>query len=166
MLNPIAIPTNRDTSHYSDEERVSYLRARSIGGAINACIRAFKIHHDAILSGQFSGELIAVSGNAQDFAAIKDCARKRLFTALRKTKLEIKGRSAIHRVLEGAWPVYQALAAAQWEVEKLPAYEAQVNRALGLDLRDVTDAYSALHSLTDFVSGMTDRYAVKASELF
>ncbi|SPJ26565.1 dGTP triphosphohydrolase [Falsiruegeria mediterranea] len=165
LLDPIAIPTNRDITSYSDYERVSYLRARSIGGAINACVEAFIDHHTAILAGQFSDELIAVSNKSEAFAAIKDCARNRLFTAPRKTKLEIQGRNSIRRVLQGVWPVYEALAAAQWTRDNLPAYETQLARAFALDLRDVTDAYSALHSLTDFVSGMTDRYAVKTAEL-
>ncbi len=165
LLTPIAISTNRDISGYTGYERVSYLRARSIGGAINACVQAFKAHHAAILAGQFSGELIAVSDKAQDFAAIKNFAHSRLFTAPRKTKLEIQGRNAIRAVLAGTWPVYEALASAHWQPDKLPAYEAQVARALGLDLRDVDDAYSALHSLTDFVSGMTDRYAVEVAQM-
>jgi dGTPase len=38
-------------------------------------------------------------------------------------------------------------------------------RALGLHLDGIDTAYDALHALTDFVSGMTDRYAVKVSEM-
>ena len=34
-----------------------------------------------------------------------------------------------------------------------------------LDLRGITDDYSAMHSLGDFVSGMTDRYAVKVRDM-
>ena len=30
---------------------------------------------------------------------------------------------------------------------------------------DIDNAYDGLHALTDFVSGMTDRYAVKVSEM-
>jgi len=51
-----------------------------------------------------------------------------------------------------------------WDAEQLLArdsYWAKLVRAVDLDLRGGEDAYSAMHSLSDFVSGMTDRYALK-----
>ncbi len=165
LLNPIAIPTNRDQSAYSEYERVSYMRARAIGGAIDACVQAFIDNHDSILSGQFSGELIAVSDKGAAFEKIKQTAQERLFTAPRKTKLEIQGRNAIRTVLDGVLPVYAALARSGWNCDALPDYEAQLVRALSLDLRDITDSYTALHAMSDFITGMTDRYALEAARM-
>ncbi|MEX2696696.1 hypothetical protein [Rhizobium mongolense] len=57
------------------------------------------------------------------------------------------------------------LLAQKWDATKLNGYHEQLCRAANLDLRDVKDAHTALHALTDYVSGMTDRYAVKVSKL-
>lgn len=62
-------------------------------------------------------------------------------------------------------PVYQKLAECGWDPAALPGYETQLVAALELDLRDVVNSYTALHSLSDFVSGMTDRYAVRVADM-
>ncbi|WP_424942566.1 dGTP triphosphohydrolase [Aliiroseovarius crassostreae] len=165
LLDPIAFNTNRDQSAYTDFEKISYLRARAIGGAIAACVEAFKTHHDAILAGTYSGSLIASSDKAREFAAIKSMANAQLFTAPRKTKLEVYGRNVVREVLQGIRPVFDALKEQNWDQDKLPEYERQLVRAIHLDLRDITDSYSALHAMTDYVSGMTDRYAVEVSKM-
>ncbi|MDC0738038.1 dNTP triphosphohydrolase [Cognatishimia sp. SS12] len=166
LLDPlIDKKTNRDQSQYNLQEKMAYLRARAIGGGIEACVKAFQTYHDAILAGRFSGELIAVSGKAAEFARIKEKARDQLFTAPRKTKLEVRGRNVLMTVLDGILPVYEAMAQNGWNPKGLPDYETQLMRALDLDVRDVTDGYSALHAMADYVSGMTDRYAVEVATL-
>lgn len=165
LLNPIAIKTNRDQSHYSDYEKTTYLRARAIGGAIHSCVEAFKAHHDAILTGNYSGSLIESSQKAREFAAIKAMAKTQLFTAPRKTKLEVYGRNVVREVLQGILPVFDALKEKGWNEDALPEYERQLVRAIQLDLRDISDSYTALHAMTDYVSGMTDRYAVEVSKM-
>lgn len=165
LLEDVAIPTNRDQSAYTEFERISYLRARAIGGAVNACVAAFQKYHAAMLAGTYSGELIRDSRLGAGFAAIKAEAHDQLFTAPRKTRLEVRGRNVLRRVLEGLLPVFEALEKVDWQQEKLPDYERQLVRAVALDLRDVVDSTSALHAMTDFVSGMTDRYALEVAGL-
>lgn len=120
---------------------------------------------DAILSGQYSGSLITSSKKAKEFAAIEDMANEQLFIAPRKTKLEVYGRNVVREVLQGIRPVFDALKESDWNEAKLPEYERQLVRAINLDLRDIHDSYSALHAMTDYVSGMTDRYAVDVSKM-
>ncbi|WP_172978441.1 dGTP triphosphohydrolase [Ruegeria sp. THAF33] len=165
LLSAIALPPSRNQSDYTEYEKIGYLRARAIGGAIKACVEAFIANHDSILDGSFSDSLIGVSGKAKAFKEIKDLANSQLFTAPRKTRLEVKGRNVIRKVLDGLCPVYEELARRNWQQDELPDYERQLINAVQLDLRGVDDAYSALHSLTDFVSGMTDRYAVQVSDM-
>lgn len=157
--------TTRDQSNYSDYEKVCYLRARAIGKAIDACVEAFQQNYNAIMAGTYSGELIADSALGDAFRAIKTAAHGQLFTAPRKTKLEVRGRNVIRRVLDGILPVFVALEQANWDLDQLPDYERQLVRAVSLDLRGVDNNYAALHAMTDFVSGMTDRYAVEVAEL-
>jgi len=165
LLSAIAVSPQGNQGDYTPAEKISYLRARAIGGGIDACIKAFKENYDVIIDGSFSSSLLEQSPKAKAFNAIEEFAHNQLFTAPRKTRLEVHGRNVIRKVLDGLCPIYEALADNGWTQKGLPAYERQVLGALDLDLRDVTDAYSALHSLTDFVSGMTDRYAVSTAEM-
>ncbi len=164
-LNDLAGISNRDLSDRRPEEIIAYARARSIGSAIAACVESFKQNYDAIMAGTFSGSLIGESRQKVQFSKIKALASQRLFTSPRKTELEVLGRNVVHQVLDGLEGVYIALMANDWKEASLDNYHTQLCRATGLDLRDVTDSYTALHSLADYVSGMTDRYAVKIARM-
>ncbi|MEP3122311.1 MAG: dGTP triphosphohydrolase [Nisaea sp.] len=164
-LEPITGKFSKDRSHMTDPDRIAYARARGIGIAIKACVAAFKDNYQAIMDGTFSDALIDVSEKAEEFKAIKKLARERLFTSPRKTELEVQGRNVVHRVLDGVSEVYVKLHAANWQAEDLDSYHRQLIKAAGIDIRDVDSPYSALHSLSDYVSGMTDRYAVKIAKM-
>ena len=165
LLDKIALPPSSNPPEYNLHEKISYLRARAIGGGIKACVEAFKENYAEIMNGTFSSSLLDESKKSGEFSKIKEFARVQLFTSPRKTKLEVQGRNVIRNVLDGLCPVYDALSKVDWCESGLPDYEKQLVAAVGLDLRDVDDAYTALHSMTDFVSGMTDRYAVSTSRM-
>ena len=148
-----------------ERERVDELRARSIGASIDACVEAFAENYSDIMRGDFPASLLSMSSCSDQFEEIKNTARSRIFRARRKTDLEIVGRNAIHRVLDGILPVFEVLREKNWQSERIDDYSGQVVRALRLDLRDVRDSYSALHAMTDFVSGMTDRYSLRVAEM-
>ena len=119
------------------------------------------------MRGKFNSPLIEASSVAPAFAELKDTAKLRIFKARRKTELEISGRNVIWRVLDGVLPIYEELGKADvdWRPVDLSDYHSKLIRALNLDLRDIHDAYSAIHSLADFVSGMTDRYATNIAKM-
>lgn len=167
LLLPLIMvkPNDDDLGAHTEYEKISHLRAMAISGAIWASVEAFKDNYAAIMSGQYSGELIDDSTYGDAFRAIRKVAGAQLFVAPRKTKLEVMGRNVVQNVLEGILPVFEALQANAWDENALPEYERQLKRALQLDLRGVSDPYSALHAMTDYVSGMTDRYAVEVSKM-
>ncbi|UNZ53831.1 dGTP triphosphohydrolase [Agrobacterium tumefaciens] len=165
LLQSLAGIPNVDLADRTTDEIIAYARARAIGSAIDACVAAFKANYDGIMSGSFSGSLIEASAKSSEFAAIKKLSKQRLFTSPRKTELEVFGRNIVHRVLDGLIGVFEQLRAGNWDPAALDGYHEQLRRAANLDLRDVKDEYTALHALTDYVSGMTDRYAVKIAKL-
>ncbi|WP_353473746.1 dNTP triphosphohydrolase [Salipiger sp. H15] len=164
-LNELAGRPNRDTTGYTRSEHIALLRSLAIGRAIEACVVAFRENYAAIMDGSFSAALVDASACADGFARIGTLAQERIFTARRKTELEISGRQVIRNVLDGVLPVYEALAAAGWDAGALKGHPAQIARALSLDLRDMDGPEAALHRLADFVSGMTDRYALSVSRM-
>ncbi|MBW8881740.1 MAG: dNTP triphosphohydrolase [Asticcacaulis sp.] len=164
LLSPL-FRSNRESTYRSKAAQISGMRARAVTGAIAACVEAFKTNYDALMDGSFSSGLIEVSSKAEEFARIRDVARERIFKAPRKTELEVFGRNVIYKTLDGLIPLFDALCRASWNVDALSSYHQQLARALDLDLSGIGTPYDALHTLTDFISGMTDRYAVKVSEM-
>jgi dGTPase len=157
--------SNKDASGLNQAEHIAMLRAVSIGTAINACLEAFKTHYDAIMAGKFSDSLCGAGAMGAIFEEMGALSTDQVFTARRKTELEVSGRRVIENVMSGVLPVFDALACAGWDVEKLKDHHVQLIRALDLDVRHVGDATQALHALADFTSGMTDRYAVRIARM-
>ncbi|AJE45587.1 deoxyguanosinetriphosphate triphosphohydrolase [Celeribacter indicus] len=165
LLGALFGGTNRDVSAATGYEEITYYRARSISASIRAAVAAFIANYDSIMAGSFSASLVSRSEVAAAFAEIEATARSRIFNAPRKTQLEVTGRNILHRVLSGVLPVYEDLKAQGWDAARLSDYHRQLAAAAEVDLRDVGDDYSALHSLADYVSGMTDRYAVRIADM-
>ncbi|MCA1956603.1 dGTP triphosphohydrolase [Zymomonas sp.] len=149
---------------YNPAEEIARARSDCISKAINACVDTFKAHYDALMSGQFSTSLIEESSIKDSFKKIKKIAKDRLFTSRRKTELEVYGRNVVHQILEGTLPIFESLMKQNWDAGQLEPYHRQLCQTAALDIRDVRSPYEALHALTDCVSAMTDRYAVKIAK--
>ncbi|WP_254868712.1 hypothetical protein [Phaeobacter sp. HF9A] len=149
-------------------DRTGMLRAMAIGAAIDSAVAAFLDNYDAIMAGTFDDGLMEVSSKAEAFARLKDISNARIFTARRKTELEVVGRKVLFTILDEFHSLFLALRDCSWDAEKLlqqHGYWTQLVRAVDLDLRGVEDDYTAAHALTDFVSGMTDRYALRVRDM-
>ena len=79
--------------------------------------------------------------------------------------LEVYGRNVVYRSLDGLLPLLHQLRSRGWNAGKLDPYHIQLMRALRFPLDGIASSYDALHSMSDFVSGMTDRYAVKVAQM-
>jgi dGTPase len=161
-------PNREDGSAMTAREIVAMRRAGAIHQAIEAAVAAFMAQYDAIMAGDFNDGLMEVSSKAEAFNNMKEISNARIFTAQRKTELEISGRQVIFAVLDHFHELYADLRDSDWDVEvflERYGYWAKLVRAVDLDLRGITDEYTAMHSLADFVSGMTDRYAVKVRDM-
>lgn len=165
LLQRAAGNPNRDVAGLSESEHIGLLRALSIRAAVESCFEAFKMNYDAIMAGTFSESLASAGPAAPIFADMKRVSRDQVFTARRKTELEVSGRRVIAKVMTGVLPVFEDLARADWNREGLKDHNQQLVRALGLEIRDVSNPEQALHALADFTSGMTDRYAVRIARM-
>ncbi|MDK3020218.1 dGTP triphosphohydrolase [Pseudodonghicola flavimaris] len=166
ILDQIAQPKRAMEPGMTDHEGVALRRAMAIGAAIGAAVDAFVAHYEEIMAGTFSDGLMEVSTKARAFAELKDISNARIFTARRKTELEIAGRQVLRDLLDHFHGLFAALEEQGWEPEALKGgYWEKLIRATDIDLRGVVDDYTALHALADFVSGMTDRYAVRTRDM-
>lgn len=130
-----------------------------------ACVEAFKDNYEQIMIGTFSVSLVEASSLKNQFSEIKDIAKKRIFNVGRKVELEVYGRNVIYRVLEGLLPMLTELVRHNFDTKKLNNYHNQLITALKFPVNQAAQPYDALHLLTDYVSGMTDRYAVKVADM-
>jgi dGTPase len=165
LLEGLIPSSNKAYPEQSEADTVSRHRALAIRGAIASCVEAFKENYEAIMAGAFPISLIDAASVKGPFKAIKDVAKSRIFKARRKTELEVYGRNIVYKILDGLLPLFDDLGSVDWNAEKISDYHLQVTRALRLPIASLKDPYDAVHSLTDFVSGMTDRYAVKVADM-
>lgn len=165
LLKGLISSSNKAYPEQSEADTVSRYRALAIRGAIASCVEAFKENYEAIMAGAFPISLIDAASVKGPFKAIKDVAKNRIFKARRKTELEVYGRNIVYKILDGLLPLFDDLGGVDWNAEKISDYHLQVARALQLPIASLKDSYDAVHSLTDFVSGMTDRYAVKVADM-
>lgn len=165
LLKELIPSSNKAYAEQSETDTVSRHRALAIRGAIAACVEAFKENYEAIMAGAFPISLIDAASVRGPFRAIKDVANSRIFKARRKTELEVYGRNIVYKVLDGLLPMFDDLESVGWNAGKISGYHLQVARALQIPIDSFGNSYDAVHGLTDFVSGMTDRYAVKVADM-
>lgn len=142
----------------SDEKRVEYLRARTIDALVTEAANAFAAREAAMLTGAFDAELVAMIPHAQTLEAFRALARDRVYQSAVVLNLQSPGAAILGELLDAFVGAVEAGASgsprAGAVLELLPGQfrSADGSAAAGL--------YARVLAITDFVSGMTDSYAV------
>ena len=135
-------------------ERISYLRAGVIDKLVHQCVAIFIEKQDAIFSGIFQNSLIdQLSGTSRlAIKKIKDLSIKQIYNHRSVVEIEISGYQIIGTLLD---TFIQAV---------LSPDEGLSKRLLSLMPMQFCSKYQSTYekvqSVTDFVSGMTDLYAL------
>ncbi len=135
-------------------ERIAYLRSSVIGGLIDACTAIFVENEQAILNGTFEGSLIKHLPPLQS-AAYKRCTQlsvERIYRSQEVLDIELAGYKIIYVLME-------ELMRAVFSPDK--TYSRQLLQRIP-EQYDVysDDPYSRILAVLDYVSGMTDVYAL------
>ncbi len=144
----------------TDEKRVEYLRARTIDALVTEAADAFAAREPAMLAGAFDQELIALIPHAAALEAFRALARDRVYQSAVVLNLQSPGAAILGELLDafvGAVEVAATdlpLPRARQILDLLPG------QFLGADGRPAAELYARVLAVTDFVSGMTDSYAV------
>jgi len=126
------------------DEKLSTLRSRTIGSLIDACCAAFVASAPSV-------SLIDATPHAASAKALKTLARDRVYRWERTVTKELEGIAVIQRLLDlfvGALNAGPRHVTAQRLLDLVPNYPHNAAR------------YQRLLAITDYISGMTDRYAV------
>ena len=146
-----------------EPEQIAKLRAVAINHLVQECAQVFLDNETEILNATFRHEIIKISKYKQAIQQANDLALKKLYRSDRNTKLEITGAAMVDGLLRIFTDMVLELTDVDFHEHKLGTKSKRLARLMGGALGNSKSAYNALMCVTDFVSGMTDRFA---AELF
>ena len=144
------------------EERIEYLRAKSIGLMIDQVYRCFIEHEAALLQGDYRHALADVIPSAGVLRALKTRAEEKIYVAAPVVEVGAAGFQVLGGLLEAFVSAVNDIACrgehasprSRMLIHLIPG------QFLGPGDQPDADAYRRVLGITDFVSGMTDSYAV------
>lgn len=150
----------------TDEKRVEYLRARAIGALIDECAAAFAELSDAMLAAEFDRDLASVVPHAAELEAMRALAERRVYGSAPAREARAPGVEVLGELL-GA--LLGAANAAAENSGAMPArtraiFEMIPDQFLAPGRAPDARLYARVLGITDYVSGMTDSYAVAMRE--
>ena len=137
-----------------DNEKVVYLRACVIGKLENECVQVFVDHEEEILSGTFEGSLIDHISPIQQ-AAYECCTKlslRRIYKSKPVLDVELSGYQIMQTLME------QFIGAAVYPDRFYSKH--LISRVSSQYDIDAPDLETRLMAIIDYISGMTDVYAL------
>ena len=159
LLSPIAKVASF-SSDMANSEIIGKLRAVAIGELVNSASVAFLENEEALLRGKYTKELIADTPYKKNIYEAKSIARKNIYLSGRKAAIEIASSKIIYALLDLFLPVIVEIEHVGWNISKLSDRHQMLARLIPNQFLGVTSRYESWLRVTDFISGMTDRFAL------
>jgi dGTPase len=138
-----------------DDAKIGLLRAKSISTLIGACSELFIHEQETILNGDFNASLIDRIPEPHR-SAMKEIARisvQKIYNYSSVVQIEVAGYKVMGGLLEEFVPAY---------LHNNSHYTRKLVELIPKQfITTKTDPYSRIQTVLDFVSGMTDLYAVE-----
>jgi len=136
---------------FDDRERVGYLRAKAINSLVNQCADAFMENHDAVLDGSFDKHLVDCIAAKDAVQAVSDTAVNHIYNHRKVLEIEVAG----YEILGGL--LHAFLSAVFFDSR----HDRQTRELIPKQyLNDKLDRYDKIMNIIQFVSGMTDNFAL------
>ncbi len=135
-------------------EQVSYLRSKLVGLLVEECTKVFLQNEQAILDGTFSGSLIKHISDTPRQAYIKcaELSKEKIYRSRDVLEVELAGFRIISTLLD---LMVEAVQNPDREYSKL-----LIDRVSSQYDIKAPDIYNRLLAVLDYISGMTDVYAL------
>jgi dGTPase len=135
-------------------ERIAYLRATVISRLVRECAAIFMENHDTILAGHFEGSLFKrlAGSSAKAMKHIKEVSVSRIYSERSVVQIEIAGYKILGTLIE---EFTQAIMH-----DQNPLSKKLLSIIPGQYRNDEGSTYGKIQSVVDFVSGMTDPFAL------
>jgi dGTPase len=145
-----------------EADQIGKLRAVAVGLMVDECVRIFVENKAEILAGCFSVPLIECTKYKKQMTNAFEVAKEKLYQSGITTR-EMLGATVITGLLDiFAEVVVELMTKADFDISKLNERNTRLARLMGEKaLKRVNNTQEAVLCLTDFVSGMTDRFAVE-----
>lgn len=142
------------------QRRAEYFRAVTVNAMVHEAIDVFGSNYNEIMSGAFDDELAARMQHSKEFSAFKNLAKKKVYCMRPVIEIEACGFEVIGGLLDAF------VGAIETNVKKNPHGQARSRTLLnllpaGVDWSMASTPYERILVTTDFVSGMTDSFAVE-----
>lgn len=142
-----------------ESQRIGYLRAKAIGKLIDSAVTLFLDEERDLTAGKPASALTERIDEARALERIAELTRLRVFHTRERTEIEITGGEVLSTLLE-------TFALAELDDERsarghgaLSPRSAAILRLMPNRARGAS-RYARLLAVTDYVSGMTDSYAI------
>lgn len=136
---------------------VSHMRALAIGKLVRECAEEFLSNVDALLAGTHKRALTDTIPSASAVEAVQDFTRKQCYRAVDVLEIELAGYKAIGGLLE----LFTAAVVSEKSTRtKRQKTALELLRAQEVIVDDCAPTYERILRVTDYISGMTDRYAL------
>lgn len=164
VLRAVAqLPEAEETRYQSlkrPEKKIEMLRAKSIDHVVRASIEVFMDKEADILAGVFDQSLIDLTPLADALNACQELTRERIYPARGQSGIQKAGYTVIEAQLE----CLAGAVLAHWRHEttgsKLRGSHQAALKLLPEQFLTSGELYTRILGVTDFIAGMTDRYAV------
>ncbi|MCH7398551.1 dNTP triphosphohydrolase [Belliella sp. DSM 107340] len=149
-------------TYQTQTQKLAILRAMAINQLIQETVAAFEEQEEKMLSGEFDQALTDIIPSAQALADISELSVKKIY----RSKPVLEKEAAGFQVLEGLLEVFsKALNHKFYQTDLYSGQDRSILRLLpeefpleGWD--SGVNPYQMLRILMDFISGMTDKYAL------
>lgn len=135
-------------------ERISYLRAITVNALAGACTEIFMEHYEAIMNGKFRGSLVDYLPDAlkQPLKSLREVGINKIYNHRKVVEIEIAGFNILGTLVSEFTSALNTNSKYHKNIRSLIPAQYQI----GSD-----DPYEQLRAVTDYVSGMTDVYALE-----
>ncbi|WP_215225397.1 deoxyguanosinetriphosphate triphosphohydrolase [Echinicola shivajiensis] len=144
----------------SKAQKLAILRAMAISRLIDESVECFKKYEEQMLSGEFDKALTDIIDSAHVLEKISRLSINKIY----RSQPVLEKEAAGFQVLEGLLEVFsKALYHKYYDSERFSGQDRSILRLLPEEFRTNKEAlmpYLLLRNLIDFISGMTDKYAL------
>ncbi len=143
-----------------EKEKVEYLRANAIGEVITQCAAVFMREEKALLAGKFEQALTGCIPATHALKKIIDRSRESVYASQRGLEIEAAGFEVIGGLLDLFVEAVEEAAANCLSSRSKATLRLVPEQFIGPKRKPAADPATRLRRMCDFVSGMTDSYAV------
>lgn len=144
----------------NENDKIGYLRAKSINQLVDELSVAFIDNEKDILEGNFEKDLISVIKKNKPLERIKTISIEKIYSYRSVVERELAGYEVLGGLLDTFINAANDAASGKIPQKSIKILRLLPIQFLGLNKKADDDMYTRLLKITDFVSGMTDSYAV------